>query len=648
MRAIASQTSTLSPQVVASSPCGPSRGASFPALLGIVTSLVASLLVVGCESRQSSTTAVEATTAPDKSPDQNHFEIAVDFLKMRDEHDLERSARQASYQLNRWVRDQSADPDWLVDRRLIGTLPESIRRGPAAEELLSDKALALLSFNVDDVQFLEEGRWLQATARLVAQSQPESSLSEWMQERGISGKAARALATSQAVFDWTIRNIQLEPLREYPKVSTAGPTSAPAADRTNSILPPPAQGLEGPGYTGQPWDVLMYGRGDAYQRARVFMLLLRQLRIDSAMLGIDTKIGRARPWLPAVWIDRHFYLFDTTLGLPITVDDGRGIATLSQVQQDPAILRSLDIGDKYVYPIKAEDLTSVVAMVDASPQSMSQRMKLVEKQLTAADQMVIYLSTSELAQQLKTCEAVSDVRLWAVPVEADMYARARTRILADNEEARWFEFVEHGIFQQLTPLVKGRRQFLLGQFNQRARQPGAIGLLQDARITDASMADLKNSRRLQVSMGLERPKGITDEDWNRRLEQVQRMQKEIKQHASYWIGLAQQQQQNYSVALNWLKVRTLERTPDGPWTEGARYNLARCEEALGDIDEAVRQYRIDESPQRHGNLLRAEGLEQSARETNRSTESAEQEADGNSPPANKEDPAEPDRAALSE
>ena len=151
---------------------------------------------------------------------------------------------------------------------------------------------------------------------------------------------------------------------------------------------------------------------------------------------------------------------------------------------------------------------------------------------------------------------------------------------------------------------------LLGQFNPRGEEPGAVGLLQDARITDASLADLKTSRRVQVSMGLERPQGITDEDWNRRLDQVQRLQIEAKQHASYWIGLVQQQQRNYSVALNWLKVRTLEKNPNGPWTEGARYNMARCEEALGNLDEAIRLYRIDESPQRHGNLLRAEWVEQ--------------------------------------
>lgn len=88
------------------------------------------------------------------------------------------------------------------------------------------------------------------------------------------------------------------------------------------------------------------------------------------------------------------------------------------------------------------------------------------------------------------------------------------------------------------------------------------------------------------------------------------MQIQAKQHAGYWMGLLHQQQENHEIAINWLKNRSLEKSPDGPWANGARYNLARCHEALGHIDQALKLYRIDESPQRHGNLLRALHLEQ--------------------------------------
>ena len=53
------------------------------------------------------------------------------------------------------------------------------------------------------------------------------------------------------------------------------------------------------------------------QRARIFILLARQLHIDAVMLGIETRSGRPRAWLPAVLLGDQLYLFDTQLGLPI-------------------------------------------------------------------------------------------------------------------------------------------------------------------------------------------------------------------------------------------------------------------------------------------------------------------------------------------
>jgi hypothetical protein len=69
------------------------------------------------------------------------------------------------------------------------------------------------------------------------------------------------------------------------------------------------------------------------------------------------------------------------------------------------------------------------------------------------------------------------------------------------------------------------------------------------------------------------------------------------------------ERRDYEVAVNWLKVRTLDSDPDGPWKNGARYNLARCYEAMGQVAEARQMYLIDDSPQRHGCLLRARQLE---------------------------------------
>jgi len=85
-----------------------------------------------------------------------------------------------------------------------------------------------------------------------------------------------------------------------------------------------------------------------------------------------------------------------------------------------------------------------------------------------------------------------------------------------------------------------------------------------------------------------------------------------KQNASYWLGLVHFEQQNYPEAVDFFSNRTLKATPGGPWSSGARYNLARSYEAMGQNDKAIVLLESDkESPQSHGNQLRARRLKES-------------------------------------
>jgi tetratricopeptide (TPR) repeat protein len=333
------------------------------------------------------------------------------------------------------------------------------------------------------------------------------------------------------------------------------------------------------------------------------------LRIDVVMLGIDRKTGRAEEWLPAVLLDKQLYLFDTELGLPIPGPGGRGIATLAQAIADPQLLESLDIGDKYRYRVRPADLDKVVVLLDASAEYLAQRMRLVEQNLSAADQLVLSVSTSDLKQELEGCQGVTDVRLWAVPLEADMYQRARMMMMAANREMQWQEFLDHGVFQELSTVARGRRQHLLGNFEKQGDNLGATSYYLAARMSDAQIAEMETNRGLQKALGLEKTLGMPEREWQQRLQQLRRLQVESKAHASYWLGLTHLENKDYEVAANWFKVRTLDNDPEGQWTAGARYNLARCYEALGRTEEARQLYLIDESPQRHGCLLRARQLE---------------------------------------
>ena len=59
---------------------------------------------------------------------------------------------------------------------------------------------------------------------------------------------------------------------------------------------------------------MLYGRGDYAERAKLMMLMLRQMEIDSVLLTVGET---AKPWAVAVSIGKEYYLFDTKLGLPI-------------------------------------------------------------------------------------------------------------------------------------------------------------------------------------------------------------------------------------------------------------------------------------------------------------------------------------------
>ena len=79
----------------------------------------------------------------------------------------------------------------------------------------------------------------------------------------------------------------------------------------------------------------------------------------------------------------------------------------------------------------------------------------------------------------------------------------------------------------------------------------------------------------------------------------------VKEHATYWLGLTYFETGKYDTVIEWLDERVLRAPIPGPWMASARYNLARSYEALGQIDKAIALLEADDSPQEHGNKLRA-------------------------------------------
>jgi hypothetical protein len=139
-------------------------------------------------------------------------------------------------------------------------------------------------------------------------------------------------------------------------------------------------------------------------------------------------------------------------------------------------------------------------LIDASPESLSQRMKLVEQQLDATDQMILSLAAGAVQQELSTCQDLKDIRLWAVPLETAMYRQAHDAMLAKSLEMQWQEFVAHGVFEGLSVLVRGRRQHLLGNLEKQDEAPGATSYYLSARMTDAQIEVIGSNREVQKAL----------------------------------------------------------------------------------------------------------------------------------------------------
>ena len=486
--------------------------------------------------------------------------------------------------LNQWAQREQPAATWKPDP-LTKSLPDELQK------IAVTTSLDRQGYSLADAQFLETCMWLRDIARRLARASGGSQFDE--------------LTVAQALFDWTVRNIQLDP---------DGETKA----------------------SRFPGEILLAGKGSAAERAWIFILLARQQQLDAVMLALADEAGALQTWAPAVLVKGELYLFDPRLGLPIPAGDSSRmfqkssgaeasepqVATLRQVLSDPARLRSLDLNAEHPYPHKAEDLKNLIVLVEASPQFLTRRMKLIEGKLTGNERAVLTVDASALAAQAQKAAGVRDVRLWSLPYE----------VWRDREDPE--SPASQNVAQQLAilepssnvTLWKARVLQFKGKFD------GEEGAKQHYMAWRAPTRKLELARKHpEVLMAKDErlpgepleagTKPVTFAELDARRARLETM----KTDATYWLGLVAFEEENYPSARDYFGRRTLEAAPDGPWTGGATYNLARTAEATGDVAKAIELYSGDTSPQSHGNQLRARWLE-AAGKKQPAAKSAEREA----------------------
>ncbi len=560
--------------------------------------------LVGCKPRGSERRRPTVTAAA-TSATHEQLARAMDNLSRPSEFDHEQALADSAYHLNRWLEGQKPDPKWEVDP-LTSRLPREIRDS----DLLD--GVGKWTFSIDDVRAMQEATLLRDLSTWVSKQQIDERLRPWLtgQAETLDDVQRENLATAERLFDWTVRNIQLEATPPYPEESVA--PSAGGDQSREKKIPAPQLAIPGPGYRFPTWDILQFGFGDALQRSRIFIELARQQGIDVVYLALpgNTVPPRPRPWLTGALIGSELYLFDCELGLPIPGPKGEGIATLSQVLDSPELIAALAV-DGQQYRFAHDQLKEIVALLDVTPANLSQRMQRVQANLAGEQRTILTASPSQLAERVEAVRGISNAVLWSVPFESIWFQTAMKKLLETNRDVAAGYYQAVGIFLTRGPLTRGRQLHLQGKFErQEEGQDGAKGLYMQARVPTAAIDQIGTSEEVQKALGLVRGANEGDFVWQNRLASSHMLALQAKQHSTYWLALSHYEMGSHEAAVTWLQERTIDAFPDGRWKEGARYNLARAYEVLGKYQEAREIYSADDSPQAYGNHLRAKLLQQ--------------------------------------
>jgi tetratricopeptide (TPR) repeat protein len=558
------------------------------------------VLLAGCNSKTVITHSPTGGSKVTVARGGDDISQALDSLRKMAAGGGEQATSRTIYYLNQWLNGgRTVEGPWEPDR-LAQNIPRALKNTPGLERL------AELEFRPQDLAYLQQTLWLSDVAKRVRSQPPPVELAPWLKEIEKNNlQESEQLAAAERLFDWTVRNLQLDPLPPLPK----GP-AATAGEGTDPVTPP-ALGEVGPGYGHLPIQLLIEGHGDAHERGRLFILLCRQAGVDAVMLGrIDEQVSSApQPWVAAVLAGKDLYLFDPQLGLPIPGPAGKGIATLAQVLADPAVLQQLDVPGGPAYPLTPADLKNIVALIEAEPEALARRFDLLEQALPSSRRLILATHPSQLEPKLRQSKGIGSVSLWRVPLEALHYQIGRHALIAGSPERQLaFDREERVFMTPDTPLMLGRNYHLQGAFETRDQIPGARTYYMQARTPDDVRESVYISPEFRQRIGFNQPLPEDEKQKQVVLETINTMMTRSKQHASYWLALVHYEAGNYDAAIEWLDERTIKSPLPSPWLPGARYNLARAYEALGQKEKAIAILQADDSPQRHGNLLRAARL----------------------------------------
>jgi len=486
------------------------------------------------------------------------LEGAISVLGRLDDFDESAAYTQVFDRINQWSHAGEVAPQWKVDP-LVESLPESL------QTFVSQEAIGLTTFDATtDVVTLRDQRWLADIASTVP------------------GDAIEELDVAKRLFEWTVRSLAID-------------------------TDPPFQ--SSPTNPGSRWylqgEIVLSGRASPAQRAWIFLELLRHAGLSGVMLATPSsdRQGLSKPWIPALISGGEAYLFDSAYGMPIPGPLGHGIATAREAFQDPAILQQLDLSDR-PYSVTALELSSVKALVCATPASLSRRMAAIDANLAGGMGIDLAIDASFVANtavaSLPGEQTPDRGGLWLFPFEVLRNRLERGELIANT------------VASELAVMTLGFSDASRGGRPSRSGTQKTIRPLFAARVREFR-GDLDGPAGAKSAYLLARPSEEMIRNFAQRVPPQQaeifsRLYERMKQDATYRLGILTLKEKQFDAAIDYLERMTLQSTPDGPWNDPARLALAQAMEATGRIQKAIQLLESDESPQRFGSRVEAARL----------------------------------------
>jgi tetratricopeptide (TPR) repeat protein len=556
------------------------------------------LLLLGPACEDSNTKRLQDFQARQASSKERRDSIreAFRYLPQLMRMDRKAALREIRYQLNVWSQSVVTPPEWKPAGMLESVSPE-------LRTISFSKRMSKLEFDEPECEFLLQCQMLKDVGKWVLDLPYGDKLfSKWLEQQKSVMPADDwlRLETAMKLFDWTVCNVAIE-------------GQAKDVERlvTNSELPVNDTGAN---YRQLPWQTMMFGHGETWQRARVFTQLAFMQGIDCVVLALPSETGATenaslRLWCVGVPIGKELYLFEPQWGLPFPSQSSDGVATLREAKENPAVMRRAKLPGRFEYPVEQKDLSRLIALADVEPFTVGRTMYTLERSLTGENRLRISLDADEFEKKLGEIDPQLSVRLWNVPWLAHVYNQS-VRERLDEKSPFSMSYIERfGAYILDTGISRARTLHFKGQFESTVEAAGALRTYMDIRIDEQTLKELEYDREIQKLLHI--TKGVNEplENFQGRIQQAQLYYRRSKYDVAAFLAMANLSLNKPETTIDWAKRRLINLPGTEAWHAHAHYLLGRSNELLGNTEAAIEEYKFEKSPQAAGNRIRNRKLE---------------------------------------